>query len=160
MTVYNIKNRSNFYSRLICTVLHGTESFPHLGPKIWELVPSDMKNLSSLTPSKKNGRHILIHVGFVEPTSVRFVFFSLSIQNQLFLLGFLVLPTHTDMRYFKQLNGIAIGTNLHDRTLFCLRVISKIKFWILLLKNLLFSGATLMIFLWFGNTGKRNLKSF
>ena len=53
MTVYNTRNRSTFYSRSVRTVLHGTESFPHLGPKFWELALSDMKNLSSLTAFKK-----------------------------------------------------------------------------------------------------------
>ena len=53
MAVYNTRNRSIFYSRPVRTVLHGTESLSHLGPKIWELVPSDMKNLSSLTAFKK-----------------------------------------------------------------------------------------------------------
>ena len=33
-----------------------------------------------------------------------------------------------NIRYFKQLNGTSIGTNLHHRTLFCLCVIWKVKF--------------------------------
>ena len=53
MTVYNTRNRSTFYSRPVRTVFHGTESLSHLGSKIWELVPSDMKNLSTITASKK-----------------------------------------------------------------------------------------------------------
>ena len=53
MTVHNTRNRSIFYSQAVRTVLHGTESLSYLGPKIWELVPSDMKNLSSLTAFKK-----------------------------------------------------------------------------------------------------------
>ena len=56
MTVYNTRNRSTFYSRPVRTVLHGTESLSHLGPKIWELESSDMKNnLSSLSLQKKHG---------------------------------------------------------------------------------------------------------
>ena len=47
MTVYNTRNRSTFYSWPVHTVLHGTESLSHLGPKIWVLVSSDMKNLST-----------------------------------------------------------------------------------------------------------------
>ena len=53
MTVYNTRNRCSFYSRPVRTVVHGTESLSQLGPKIWELVPSDMKNFSSLTAFKK-----------------------------------------------------------------------------------------------------------
>ena len=52
-TVYNTRSRSTFYSRPVRTVLHDTESLFHLGLKIWELVPSDMKNFSSLTVFKK-----------------------------------------------------------------------------------------------------------
>ena len=53
MTVYSTRSRSTFYSQPVCTVLHGKESLSHLGPKIWELVPSDMKNISTLTAFKK-----------------------------------------------------------------------------------------------------------
>ena len=53
VTGYNTRNRSIFYFRPVRTVLHGTESLYHLGPKIWELVASDMKNLSTLTAFKK-----------------------------------------------------------------------------------------------------------
>ena len=62
MTVYNTRNRSTFYSQQVRTVYHGTESLSHLGTKIWELVPSDMKNLSLLTAFKKplkNGSQFL-----------------------------------------------------------------------------------------------------
>ena len=53
MTVYNTRNGSTFYYRPIHTVFHGTESLLHLGPNIWELPPSDMKNLSTLRAFKK-----------------------------------------------------------------------------------------------------------
>ena len=53
MTLYNTRNRSTFYSRPVRTVLGGTVSLSHLGPKIWEFVPRDMKNISSLTAFKK-----------------------------------------------------------------------------------------------------------
>ena len=43
MIVYNPRNRSTFYPRPVRIVLHGTESLSYLGPKIWELVPSDIK---------------------------------------------------------------------------------------------------------------------
>ena len=53
MTVYNTRNKSTFYSRPVRTALHGTKSFSHVGPKIWELLLGDMKNLSSLKAFKK-----------------------------------------------------------------------------------------------------------
>ena len=53
MTLYKTRNRSTFYSQPVRTVLHSTESLCHLVPKIWQLMPSDMKSLSSLTVFKK-----------------------------------------------------------------------------------------------------------
>ena len=53
MTAYNTRNRSTFYARPVCTVLHGIESLSYLEPDIRELVPSDMKNLSTFTAFKK-----------------------------------------------------------------------------------------------------------
>ena len=58
------------------------------------------KTFHYLQPSKKplkNGSHILVHVGFVEPTSIRLVSFNLWLQNQRFLHGFLVLSTYMCM---------------------------------------------------------------
>ena len=53
MTLYKTRNRSTFYSQPVRTVLHSTESLCHLVPKIWQLMPSDMKSLSSLIVFKK-----------------------------------------------------------------------------------------------------------
>ena len=53
MTVYNTRNRSTFYSRPVRTVLHDTELLSHLRPKMWELVPNDMKNFSTFTAFEK-----------------------------------------------------------------------------------------------------------
>ena len=36
MIIDNTRNKCTFYSQPVRTVLHGTESLPHLGPKIWE----------------------------------------------------------------------------------------------------------------------------
>ena len=45
---YNLRQNSlNFRSR-INTVYHGTESISNLGPKIWDLVPSNLKEISDL----------------------------------------------------------------------------------------------------------------
>ena len=97
MTLYNTRNRSTFYSQPVRTVLHSAESLYHLVPKIWQLIPSDMKNFHHSQSSKKplnNVSHMLVHVGFVEPTSTRLVSFNLWIQGQLFLHGFLVLSIY------------------------------------------------------------------
>ena len=80
MIVYNPRNRSTFYPRPVRIVLHGTESLSYLGPKIWELVPSDIKTFHYSQSSKNplnNGRHMPVHVGFVETASIKLVSFSL-----------------------------------------------------------------------------------
>ena len=53
VTVYSTRNRSTFYYRPVCTYFRGTESFFHLELKSLELVPSHMKNLSTITAFKK-----------------------------------------------------------------------------------------------------------
>ena len=45
--LYNLRTNSNFSSRQVNPVYHGTESLSFLGPKIWELVP-DTKQSESL----------------------------------------------------------------------------------------------------------------
>ena len=45
---YNLRTNSNFSSRQVHSVYHGTESLSFLGPKIWELVPEDTKQSESL----------------------------------------------------------------------------------------------------------------
>ena len=52
---FKLNNMSNFYSWPVRTVFHGTESLSHLAPKIWELVPSDMKkSFNSHSPQKSH----------------------------------------------------------------------------------------------------------
>ena len=45
---YNLRTYSNFSSRQVHAMYHGTESLPFPGPKIWELVPEDAKQSESL----------------------------------------------------------------------------------------------------------------
>ena len=49
---YSTRNKRTFKSRNIKTVRFGTDSLAYLAPKIWELVPNEMKNLESLTAFK------------------------------------------------------------------------------------------------------------
>ena len=87
ITEYNTRDRSTPYSQPVYTVIHGTESLSHLGLEIWELVPSDMKNLSTLTTFKKaikqwkpNAcpcrlcRTYIYQVGFVYPLNTKSTF--------------------------------------------------------------------------------------
>ena len=49
---YSTRNKRTFKSRHVKTVRYGTDSLVYLAPKIWELVPNEMKNLESLTAFK------------------------------------------------------------------------------------------------------------
>ena len=50
---YNLRQNSQFSRPRINTVYHGTESISNLGPKIWDLVPSNLKEISELDKFKK-----------------------------------------------------------------------------------------------------------
>ena len=41
---YSTRNKRTFKSRHVKTVRYGTDSLAYLPPKIWELVPNEMKN--------------------------------------------------------------------------------------------------------------------
>ena len=48
-SLYNLrKNPSFFYVRQVHSFYRGTESLSFLGPKIWELIPEDIKQSASL----------------------------------------------------------------------------------------------------------------
>ena len=49
---YDIRNRSEFKRTNVRTVTYGENSISHLGPKIWDLVPAEMKSLDSLSQFK------------------------------------------------------------------------------------------------------------
>ena len=74
---YHLRNSNELYSRNPRTVRYGTETISFLAPKIWAIVPSDIKNSRSLTSFKTNIRkwkpdcpcrlckRYLQHVGFI-----------------------------------------------------------------------------------------------
>ena len=49
---YNLRNKSDFSIRRVRTVHNGTETISFLGPKIWDLVPSNIKEKTSLASFK------------------------------------------------------------------------------------------------------------
>ena len=51
---YNLRQNSQFSRPRINTVYHGTESISNLGPKIWDLVPSNLKEIGELDKPKKS----------------------------------------------------------------------------------------------------------
>ena len=50
---YNLRYESEFSRPLVKSVLNGTETMSYLGPRIWDLVPLEMKQKESLTAFKK-----------------------------------------------------------------------------------------------------------
>ena len=49
---YNARNKRKFHSRHIRTVHFGSETLSHLAPKIWELVPEEIKKLEPVVSFK------------------------------------------------------------------------------------------------------------
>ena len=51
-SIYNLRHHPEFASRAINTVHYGSESLSFLRPKIWEMLPLDLKNSNSLDSFK------------------------------------------------------------------------------------------------------------
>ena len=51
---YNLRSNTQFKVAVPKTVRYGTETFSYIRPKIWELIPNDLKNLPTLKMFKKN----------------------------------------------------------------------------------------------------------
>ena len=51
---YNLRNRNDFVIPRVNTVYHGTESITSLGPKIWAVVPEEIKQKNSLNSFKES----------------------------------------------------------------------------------------------------------
>ena len=49
---YDLRNYNSFKRRRVNSVWHGTESVSYLGPKIWHLVPNQIKESESLKDFK------------------------------------------------------------------------------------------------------------
>ena len=49
---YNLRHASQFLVDLIHSMSHGSESASYLGPKIWEQIPLEIKNINSQSLTK------------------------------------------------------------------------------------------------------------
>ena len=66
---YNFRRNDTLQRQRVNSVRHGTESISFLGPKIWDLVPSDIKLSQSFSNFKrniKNGCLCNVCLGFVK----------------------------------------------------------------------------------------------
>ena len=59
---YNLRRRSQFHIPLVRTVFNGTESIKFLGPKIWELIPDEMKELEKSMGIQKSNKAVETHI--------------------------------------------------------------------------------------------------
>ena len=55
--VYDFRNPSEFARRNVRSVFSGTESISFLGPKIWDIVPSELKQLETVNAFKREIRN-------------------------------------------------------------------------------------------------------
>ena len=53
---YNFRNYNGFRLPFARTVYHSTESISYLGPKVWDIVPTELKNAQSLNSFKRSIR--------------------------------------------------------------------------------------------------------
>ena len=58
---YNLRRHSEFASRAINTDHYGSEPLSFLGPKIWKMLPLDLKNSESLDSFKSVIKHWYIY---------------------------------------------------------------------------------------------------
>ena len=47
MSLYDLRNNSLLKRMRVNSVWHGAESVSYLGPKMWDLVPNEIKNLKT-----------------------------------------------------------------------------------------------------------------
>ena len=68
---YNLQINSDFAMPNVKSVFHGCESICYLGPKIWDIVPLELKELTSVVAFKKGikeWKKKIIHEGYVRNT--------------------------------------------------------------------------------------------
>ena len=68
---YNLRNGLICGSYKIKTVRFGTETITYLGPKIWSIIPHEIRESASLELSGEKssyGNQILVHVAFAKNT--------------------------------------------------------------------------------------------
>ena len=52
MSLYDLRNNNSFKVRRVNSVRNGNELVTYLGPKIWDLVPNEIKEFESLNAFK------------------------------------------------------------------------------------------------------------
>ena len=71
---YNLWINSDFAIPNVRSVFHGSESISYFGPKIWDIVPLELKELTSVVDfkkgieSQKSESQKTVHIGYVRNT--------------------------------------------------------------------------------------------
>ena len=106
---YNVRQCNDFRISLIRTVYHGSESICFLGPKIWNILPDEIKQQSSLNSFKKslkNGNRQIAYVDcakFILMVSDSFLSHH-KCKEVYFVLNFILFyPTDVDLFTFTTL---------------------------------------------------------
>ena len=66
---YNLRSWSNFALPIVRTVNYGIESIRHLGPKVWESITANIKEVGTIEHFKSGiGNLNLVHLDFIKRT--------------------------------------------------------------------------------------------
>ena len=70
---YNLRNKTHFATRPIRTVYYGDKSIRYLGPKLWELIPSNIKDTESDIQKSHTEYQTTAHGNFAKLTFTKLV---------------------------------------------------------------------------------------
>ena len=76
---YNTRNKRTFHSRNIRTVHFGSETLSQFAPKIWELVPEEIKKLESAASFKNAIKNRNQHIALA--AYAEHIYFRLALCN-------------------------------------------------------------------------------
>ena len=70
---FNLKINSDFAMPNVRSIFHRSESILYFGPKIWDIVPLELKELTTVVALKekkvlKNGSQKTVHISYVKNT--------------------------------------------------------------------------------------------
>ena len=86
---FNLRNQQEFTVRPIKTVHYGLNSLAYLGPRIWELLPNNLKRQKLLNLKLKAGYLKTAHTEFVNHISTKWALYRfVSIGFNLFIYSF------------------------------------------------------------------------
>ena len=67
---YNLRKSSEFARPKVYSVFHGKESISYLGPQLWDMIPVEMKNLTTISGFEREVQYWklgnYIHVGYAK----------------------------------------------------------------------------------------------